>query len=116
MNPGTIIAISVVSALASVAPQPEDPTIAAKSYSLSGIPETAAACVVRNTTGPAEVSHVHPLYGMERVAVVVRQAPLGDTVATIFIHAADPGSTAQVNTPYPVEDREALVKRLLAKC
>ena len=117
MNVGTIIAISAISALASMSPTDQTVELEAKRYTLARAPEQAASCVARNAAATAgQESYVQELYGTERIAVVVREAPIGDTRASVYLEPSGAGSSGKIVTTAYVDDREALIKQLLAGC
>jgi hypothetical protein len=118
----TVISAVAISAIAAAVwlsqPREAATTVDSKRYNVAGAPEQAAACVARNADGqtPVMTSTVQPLYGTEHVAVLMRDSPTGDTLATVYIEPASQGSYAKVVPTPLVIDRDALVKRLLAKC
>lgn len=80
-------------------------------------PVNAAACVARNAEAERPTSaQIQPIYGMEKVAVVVSDRPVGDTLAVVYLAPAGQGSRLEVVTTRYVDDREALVTRMLVKC
>ena len=120
MNPGTLIMISSLAAIASVAPDLSkmQEEREARRYNVSRAPADAAHCIVDNTASAktGEAASVQPLYGMERVAVVMKNSVAGEPLATIFLEPAGNAATAKVVTTGLVDDAEAFAKRVLGKC
>jgi hypothetical protein len=82
-------------------------------------PEAAAACVAQHAARAAEgaVGQIQPLYGTERLAVIVRDRPAGEALAVAYIAARGSGSEVRLTTTKSYAgDREALARRLLAGC
>src|SRR5687768_12394930 len=86
-------------------------------HQLAAAPEQSANCLAKNARAAgAPASEVHPLYGMTRVAVVMRERPTGDTLAVASLEPANPGSMVRIGTTTLVNDRDTLVNQLLKGC
>ena len=101
----------------------EEDKVSAPRYTVSsvhqaaGAPEQAAHCIAKNAVASgAPATQVHPLYGMSRVAVVLREHATGDTLAVASLEPAEPGSNVRIDTMPPVESRDTLVSRILKGC
>ena len=120
MSPAGVIVISTLTALANVASDAQNvrTEIPVKRYHVAQAPEPAAVCISGNVgrQRAGAVAMMHPLYGMEQIAVIMRDSPTGETVATVFLEPANPGSHVKVIPAVATDDPEPLVKQLLAKC
>lgn len=86
-------------------------------HQLAAAPEPSANCLLKNApSAGAPASQIHPLYGMTRVAVVMRQHATGDTLAVATLEPAEPGANVRIDTTPHVENRETLVAQLLKGC
>ena len=86
-------------------------------HQLAAAPEQSAHCLLKNTPAAgAPASQIHPLYGMTRVAVVMRQHATGDTLAVATLEPMEPGSNVRIDTTSHVENRDTLVAQLLKGC
>jgi hypothetical protein len=87
-------------------------------HEASQAPEPATNCVVRNAVGAGYATLVQPLYGTAALAVRVRTLIAGGTpIVSLSILPAGRGSEISATTlRNGVEDREALLSKLLAGC
>ena len=86
-------------------------------HQAAGAPEQAAHCIAKNAAASvAPASQIQPLYGMSRVAVVMREHATADTIAVASLEPAEPGSNVRIDTMPYVESRDAFVSRILKGC
>ena len=124
MDVATVVGISAVLAAVGMAqtPSPEkeatgQPELYVMTRHQSAqIPANAATCVARNGEAGQRSAQVQPLYGMEKVAVLVNNRPVGDTVAIAYFLPAGTGSDIEFVTTGYAEDRDTLVRQVLGKC
>ena len=86
-------------------------------HQTAAAPEASAHCLLKNVQalgGP--VADLQPLYGMTRVAVIVRQSVSGGTLAVASLNPSAAGSDLSLATSPYVEDRETFVTALLKGC
>lgn len=96
--------------------QPE----AAEPLLLVGNPETAAECVKSNVTAvnPRLAAVAQPLYGTEKIGVVVKTGIVGEALVSVVLEATETGTGSRVNVRplgAPDEHRDLLAK-LIAGC
>jgi hypothetical protein len=89
-------------------------------HRISMAPEQGAICIAGNaeTVREGAVAHVQPLYGTQRVAVVVRTRPGGgDALAVAYVDQNSAGSQVRLTTTNQFTgDRDELAQRLLTGC
>jgi hypothetical protein len=102
------------------APPAAAPEPAAESFHRLALPpEPAAACVAGNVAvlGERAVAHLQPLYGTERLAVIMRERPAGEALAVAYVTGDEGGSQVRIapTLRYTGEPGE-LARRLVAGC
>ena len=118
-----ILAIAALTALAGCARTPPNPILRANpgesTHVLATAPTAAAECVARNAADPSanRISRIQPLYGLDRLAVIVETGPAGGTpLAVAYVGAAYSGSRVTIATTNFVTKRSDLVQQLLKGC
>ena len=85
---------------------------------LKGTPESAAECMQRNVTAlnTRLAAAVQPLFGTERMGVLVKRGTVGDVVLTVVIEEAGNGSRAEFRPLLPSEEQPDVITRIIAGC
>jgi hypothetical protein len=79
-------------------------------------PNAAAECIVANARAGGEAAEVVPLYGLESVAVTVRDRVAGETLAVFSLMRNGSGARADTTTWAGVPDRAAFLGKLTQGC
>src|SRR5688500_14021307 len=103
-----LVGMAVVGTMVGTSLTAEEPNknvqleIIRSTHQTAAAPETSAYCLLKNVQalgGP--VADMQPLYGMTRVAVIVRQSVTGGTLAVASLNPSASGSAVDLATsPY----------------
>ena len=79
-------------------------------------PDAAAECIVTNVRADGRAADIVPLYGLESVAVTVRDRVAGETLAVFSLIPSAGGTSADTTTWAGVADRAEFLRKLTEGC
>jgi hypothetical protein len=86
-------------------------------HRLSRAPEAAAACIVEHARASGHTADIVPLYGLQSVAVMVKNRTAGEVLVVLSLTPSDTGAVGATTTwKDAMKDRESFVRALVQGC